>query len=118
MDVLKDSHDAEIKRIKAEKKGSHEACEDKLERCEKNLEEEKKDGDKKITNVQKKCDKDTYEETRHHKKEVKKLTERGKEINDLLEETIKTIEFHKQRSYDYKVELQKCRDENNCEGTD
>jgi len=59
-------------------------CDKQLERCENNLQDEKKEGENNLNNLQKKCDKDTKEASRLHAKEVKSLTEEGKEIGVLL----------------------------------
>jgi hypothetical protein len=40
-----------------------------------------------------------------HEKEVKKLTDEGKEIGKLVEDTVKTLEGYKKQAFDYKSEL-------------
>jgi hypothetical protein len=55
-----------------------------LKRCLNNLDDEKKDCEKSIIAEKKSCDKLEDEATRLHKKEVRKLTEEGKEIGVLL----------------------------------
>lgn len=60
-----------------------------------NLEDEKKEGEKSLKQLQKTCDKNEKEANRLHTKEVNKLTEEGKEIGALLQETVTTLEYHK-----------------------
>lgn len=55
-----------------------------MNRCLDNLKDEKKECEKSLIDEKKKCDKFEDEATRLHKKEVKKLTEEGKEIGVLL----------------------------------
>lgn len=112
MDVLKDSHEAEIDRLKKDQKLDDSVCAQKLKRCEKTQSDDKKECLKQFNDLKAKCKKDAREEDRHHKKEIKKLTEQGKELGVILNETNETVEYYKKQSKDYKEELQKCRDEN------
>ena len=51
MDVLKDSHGADIKRIKKDSRTDVSVCDKQLERCEQNLEEEKNEADKSLKDL-------------------------------------------------------------------
>ena len=63
-----------------------------------NLKEEKSDGEKNLQELQKKCDKNEKEATRLHTKEINRLTDEGKQIGALLQETVTTAEIHKKKA--------------------
>lgn len=87
-------------------------------RCLGNLEDEKKEGKEKVRDCETKCDKREKEVIRVKAKETKQCEKDGKELGNLLSETVNTLEYTKQQTEDYKTELKKCREERKCEGAD